>query len=115
MVAKRRVVLLFLFLIGIPAVELAREYIAYMWIANKLETAYQRIKPNMTREEVTQVAGTPDSVKEDEHGEHWYWDAVNHQGGLWRFLGLGHEKGHDTLVVEFNEEGKAIRIWGGIN
>jgi len=100
-------------LIGMPSVELVREKLIYLRMTRKLETGYSQIKPNMTKEQVKQVVGEPDSVTSA--GDGWYWDAMHHQGGLWRGLGLTTVKGHYVLAVTFNDKDEVANVWAGVN
>jgi outer membrane protein assembly factor BamE (lipoprotein component of BamABCDE complex) len=102
-------------LIGIPVLELAREEFVYLGATKTLKNAYSRVEPGMIRGEVEQLAGTPDSTKDRNSEEIWYWDAAEHQGKLWKFFGLSWRKGHETLAVEFDDEGRVTRKWGGTN
>jgi hypothetical protein len=102
-------------LIGIFGFELVREEITYKMVTRKLENAHQQIQPRMKEEEVKQLAGMPDSTRKTEDGNTSYWDASLHQGKLWRMFSLASAKGHQTLVVEFDDRSEVSRVWGGIN
>jgi len=69
----------------------------------------------MTRGEVERLAGTADFAKDRNSQEIWYWDAAEQQGKLWKFFGLSWRKGHEILAVEFDDEGRVTRKWGGTN
>lgn len=112
---KKTVLVVLAVLIGIPALELAREEIAYLSANCALKDVYSRVEPGMTRAEIQQLAGTPDSTKNNHTEEIWYWDMARRQGRLWKFLGLSWQKGHETLAVEFDGEGHVTRKWGGTN
>jgi outer membrane protein assembly factor BamE (lipoprotein component of BamABCDE complex) len=101
--------------IGILSIEIAREEIVYLVITRKLESGYQQLKVGMNKEQVKQLVGNPDSTINRELEEIWYWDAGKHRGRLWRLLGIATVKGHYTLAVEFNNEGKVTKTWGGVN
>jgi hypothetical protein len=112
---QKRLIIIVALVIAIPCVELLREYIVYLHISSKLDNAAQQIKPNMTKDDVEILAGKPDDIYKYEQQEFWNWGAGDHQGYLWKLLGLTRVKGHTTLSVEFNDQDKVLRSWGGIN
>jgi len=112
---KKAISVVVALLIVIPAFELAREEFVYLGATKTLKNAYSLIEPGMKQGQVELLAGTPDSTKERNSEEIWYWDAAEHQGKLWKVLGLSWRKGHGTLVVEFNRDGWVTRKWGGVN
>jgi SmpA / OmlA family len=112
---KKSIPVVLALLIVIPLTELAREEFAYLSIAKAIKNSYSLVQPGMTRDEVELLAGRPDSKKKTTSEEILYWDGAQHQGKLWTLLGLTWRKGHQTLVVELNTEGRVTRTWGGIN
>ena len=114
---KKKVVIILLFLLTLFALELGRETIIYRMVTKKLEQGYWKIKSGMTKEEVKQVLGEPDSTytPQASSGEYLYWFAREHQGWLWSLLGLAPVKGHYEIIVEFDKEGKTVDIFSGVN
>ena len=112
---KKVLTISILLLFGIPVAELAREEASYLLHTRTLKNASAQIIPDMTEDEVRELAGNPDSTKDAEQGESWYRSSDVHQGRLWGLLGLVWVKGHQTLAVKFDSRKRVVRIWGGVN
>ncbi|HEX8493518.1 MAG TPA: outer membrane protein assembly factor BamE [Pyrinomonadaceae bacterium] len=112
---KKHFVIFVVLLVAACAVEVVREKIVYGKASAKLERVHQQLKPGMTKDEVRQIAGEPESVLNNELGETWYWSASNYQGVLWQRLGLTTAKGHYTLAVSFDAQKRIEHVFGGIN
>ena len=95
--------------------ELLRERFAYRRISNRIESAHGQLRVGMTKDEVRRIAGAPHEVAERKPDEYWTWTAREHQGELWRRLGLATMTGHYDLIVRFNGDGQITRIFGGEN
>jgi hypothetical protein len=112
---QKRLLVVVVLLVGALALESIREKIEYDRFSNKLESATRSLEPGVPKDRIKQLVGDPEWVKLDDNGEFWYWAAANHQGVVWRWLGLTWLKGHRTLVVQLNREGKLVGFWDGIN
>ena len=112
---KRSLFIVVSVLIIVPTLELARECVAYVSISRSLETSNQRIALGMRRDRVVEIAGNPDSVSGGDDCPIYYWSATDHQGPLWRLLGLTQVKGHRELTVSFDKSGCVTQFQGGVN
>ena len=111
---KKASIIILSLLIGLPVAEIVREEITYLIISRNLKVAFERTKSGMSKEEVKLLAGEPDRVRAGTDGETWDWDAMNHQGALWRMMGLAWVKGHYSFSATFDNNGKVAQTWGGI-
>jgi outer membrane protein assembly factor BamE (lipoprotein component of BamABCDE complex) len=102
-------------LLVIFGLELARERFVYRRISQRIERAHAQIKPGMTKDEVRQIAGAPEEVIMRKPDEYWRWSAREHQGELWKRIGLSTIKGHYDLIVMFDGENRIKKIFGGVN
>ena len=99
----------------ISGLELARERFVYRRISNRIERAHAQIKMGMQKDEVRQIAGEPEEIIMRRPDEYWRWSAREHQGELWKRIGLSTLKGHYDLIVIFDAEGKIVKVFGGVN
>ena len=95
--------------------ELARERFIYRRISQRIESAHAQIKTGMTRDEVRRMAGDPVEIIQRKPDEYWRWSAREHQGELWRRVGLSTIKGHYDLIVMFDADGRIAKVFGGVN
>jgi hypothetical protein len=101
-----------LFIFGL---ELARERFVYRRVSNRIESAHGQLKAGMTKDEVRQIAGDPVEVILRKPDEYWRWSAREHQGELWKRVGLTTVRGHYDLIVMFDGENRIKKIFGGVN
>ncbi|MBA3804770.1 MAG: hypothetical protein H0X14_03540 [Acidobacteria bacterium] len=102
-------------LLVIFGLELARERFIYRRISNRIERAHAQIKTGMTKDEVKQIAGTPEEIIPRKPDEYWRWSAREHQGELWKRVGWTSVRGHYDLIVMFGAEGRIVKVFGGVN
>ncbi|HEX8139973.1 MAG TPA: hypothetical protein VF544_20600 [Pyrinomonadaceae bacterium] len=95
--------------------ELARESFVYRRVSKRIAQAHARLKTGMTKEEVKEIAGEPEEVIERRPDVYWTWSAREHQGELWRRLGMTGPRGHYDLIVRFDGEHRITKIFGGVN
>jgi hypothetical protein len=95
--------------------ELAREQFIYRRISQRIERAHAQVKTGMTKDEVRQIAGTPEEIIQRKPDEYWRWSAREHQGELWKWVGWTTVKGHYDLIVMFDGEHRITKIFGGVN
>jgi hypothetical protein len=95
--------------------ELARERFVYRRISQRIESAHAQLKTGMTKDEVRQIAGDPVEIIQRKPDEYWRWSAREHQGELWKRVGLSTIKGHYDLIVMFDGEKRITKIFGGVN
>lgn len=112
---RRVVIVLGILLIAGPAVELIRETIVYHRFSRKLANAEKSVQTGDSEERVKQVIGEPETVLVHDETETWYWAAADHQGQLWRLIGLTWQKGHYTLAITFDRDGRVVDLSDGIN
>lgn len=112
---KKTILIVLVVFVGLPVAELAREEAGYLVVSHNLKTAYERAENGMTREAIKTLAGEPEAIRLDNGEETWYWDAAVGQGFLWHKLELTSTKGHYTLTIEFDGQGKVTQKWGGVN
>ncbi len=112
--AKRLAILLG-FLALLFGLELARESFAYRRTFKRIAEAHARLKTGMTKDEVREIAGEPEEVIERRPDVYWTWSAREHQGALWRRLGMTGPRGHYDLIVRFDGEHRITKIFGGVN
>jgi hypothetical protein len=101
-----------LFIFGL---ELARERFVYRRVSNRIESAHGQLKTGMTKDEVRQIAGDPFEITLRRPDEYWRWSAREHQGELWKRMGLATVRGHYDLIVMFDGENRVVKVFGGVN
>jgi outer membrane protein assembly factor BamE (lipoprotein component of BamABCDE complex) len=111
----KRLVIILASLFLLFGLELARESFVHRRISKKLESAHARLKKGMTKDEVKEIAGEPEEVIEQRPDVYWTWSAREHQGELWKRLGMTTAKGHYDLIVRFDGEHRITKIFGGEN
>ena len=113
--ARKNLLLILMSVVALFALELWREQIVYRRASNALERGFPQLRQGMSREEAKMVLGEPQGAGSSEPDESWYWNARNYQGDLWGLLGLNTTKGHYGIVITFGGDGKASKIYGGVN
>jgi outer membrane protein assembly factor BamE (lipoprotein component of BamABCDE complex) len=109
---KRIIVIVIIALVALFGLELGREQLVYLFARDKLEHGYWKIRPGMTREQVTEALGQPDRVQREGTAENWYWLSREYQGWLWKTTGLASLKKHYELSVTFNEQKLVADFYG---
>ena len=102
-------------LVIIFGLELAREQFIYRRISNRIERAHAQVRTGMTKDEVRQIAGTPEEIILRKPDEYWRWSAREHQGELWRRVGWTSIRGHYDLIVMFDADDRIVKVFGGVN
>ena len=110
---KKRVLIVISIVVALFAAELLREEMVYLYNGWYLQHTYWQVRPGMTKEQVRQIVGEPESVVRAEDGEHWVWSAANHRGFLFKTLRLASMKGHYELVVTFDDQGRTSDVFAG--
>ena len=110
---KKKVLVIISLVVALFVAELVREKIVYLYNARYLQHTYWLVKQGMTKEQVRQLVGEPESVVKAEDGEHWVWSAANHRGFLFMKLRLASPQGHYELVVTFDDQNRASDVFAG--
>lgn len=110
---KRRVLLVLSLIAALFMVELVREEMVYLYTGWFLQHTYWQVRPGMSKEQIRQLVGEPESVVKAEDGEHWTWSAANHRGFLFKTLRLASMQGHYELVVTFDDQERTSDVFAG--
>ncbi|OLE51947.1 MAG: hypothetical protein AUG51_20345 [Acidobacteria bacterium 13_1_20CM_3_53_8] len=110
---KKRVLVIISLVVALFVVELVREEMVYLYTGWFLQHTYWQVRPGMTKEQVRQLVGEPESVVHAEDGEHWVWSAANHRGLLFKTLRLASPNGHYELVVTFDDQNRTSDVFAG--
>jgi NADP-dependent 3-hydroxy acid dehydrogenase YdfG len=98
-------------IMAMPIFELLREYAVYQNSRWRLNAAAQKLKYDMTHEQVRQIMGSPDQIGkgfinvENDDDEVWNWKSVEDQGLLRRRLGLSSRKPPLEITAWFHGKG----------
>lgn len=111
----KRLAIILAFLVLVFGLELARESFVYRRISRRIAEAHAHLKTGMTKDEVKEIAGEPEEVIERRPDVYWTWSAREHQGALWKWLGMTGPRGHYDLIVRFDGEHRITKIFGGVN
>src|SRR3954454_22062353 len=110
---RRNVLILAIALVVLILAEGTREFIVFYQRSKELQSAYWRVKPGMTRDEVYRAVGQPDATSVQPGEEFGYWRAADRRGPLIRQVMPA--AGQYVLIVNFDEQGKVLDVYSGGN